>query len=98
LLTRARSLAKYWEDAGHALRDLPHVVDVRNYGLILGLELESIPGKAGTRGFEVFTRCFERGVLVRQTGDIIALSPPLVIEKAQIDQIFGTLSEVLRGP
>ena len=98
LLTRARSLAKYWEDGGHALRGLPHVVDVRNYGLILGLELESIPGKAGTRGYEVFTRCFERGVLVRQTGDIIALSPPLIIEKAQIDQIFGTLSEVLRGP
>jgi beta-alanine--pyruvate transaminase len=97
LLTRAASLAKYWEDAAHALRDLPHVVDVRNYGLILGLELEPIAGKPGTRGFEVFTRCFERGVLVRQTGEVIALSPPLIIEKPQIDQIFGTLREVLRG-
>jgi beta-alanine--pyruvate transaminase len=97
LLTRAASLGKYWEDAAHALRGLPHVIDVRNYGLILGLELEPIPGKVGTRGYEVFTRCFERGVLVRQTGDVIALSPPLIVEKAQIDQIFGTLSEVLRG-
>jgi len=97
LLTRAASLGKYWEDAAHALRGLPHVIDVRNYGLILGLELEPIAGKAGTRGYEVFTRCFERGVLVRQTGDVIALSPPLIVEKAQIDQIFGTLSEVLRG-
>jgi len=97
LLTRAASLGKYWEDAAHALRGLPHVIDVRNYGLIFGLELEPIPGKMGTRGYEVFTRCFERGVLVRQTGDVIALSPPLIVEKAQIDQIFGTLSEVLRG-
>jgi beta-alanine--pyruvate transaminase len=79
------------------LRDSPNVVDIRNYGLILGLELESIPGKGGVRGFEVFTRCFERGVLVRQTGDVIALSPPLIVEKPQIDQIFGTLREVLRA-
>ncbi|MBV8877548.1 MAG: aspartate aminotransferase family protein [Gammaproteobacteria bacterium] len=97
LLTRAASLAKYWEDAAHALRDLPQVVDVRNYGLILGLELEPIAGRPGARGFEVFARCFERGVLVRQTGEVIALSPPLIIEKPQIDQIFDTLREVLRA-
>ena len=97
LLTRARSLAGYWEESAHALRGLPHVIDVRNYGLILGLELAGIPGKPGARAFEVFTRCFERGVLVRQTGDIIALSPPLVIEKAQVEQLFATLSDVLRA-
>jgi beta-alanine--pyruvate transaminase len=97
LLTRAQELAQYWEDAAHALRPLPHVVDIRNYGLILGLELGSIPGKVGARAFEVFLKCFERGVLVRVTGDVIALSPPLIVERAQIDQIFGTLSEVLRG-
>ena len=97
LLTRAAALAKYWEDAAHALRGLPHVIDVRNYGLILGLELAPVPGKPGARGFEVFNRCFERGVFVRQTGDVIALSPPLIIEKPQIDQIFATLSEALRA-
>ena len=97
LLTRAKSLAGPWEDAAHSLRELPHVVDIRNYGLILGLELESIPGKAGTRAFEVYTKCFERGLLIRQTGDIIALSPPLIVEPAQIDQIFSTLREVLQG-
>jgi beta-alanine--pyruvate transaminase len=95
LLTRARSLGKYWEDAAHSLRGLPHVLDIRTYGLILGLELEPIPGKAGTRAFEVFTRCFERGVMVRQTGDTIAASPPLIIEPSHIDQLFGTLREVL---
>ncbi len=97
LLTRAKSLSKAWEDAAHSLRGLPQVIDVRNYGLILGLELEPLPGKAGARGFDVFLKCFERGVLVRQTGDIIALSPALVIEPAQIDQIFETLRSVLRG-
>ena len=97
LLNRVKSLAKTWEDAAHALRGLPHVIDVRNYGLIMGLELEPLPGKPGARAYEVFTRCFERGVYVRQTGDVIAVSPPLIIEPAQIEEIFGTLSEVLRG-
>ncbi len=97
LLTRARTLAGKWEDAAHALRGLPHVLDVRNYGLILGLELAPIAGKAGARAFEVYTKCFERGLLVRQTADILALSPPLTITPAQIDEMFGTLSAVLRG-
>ncbi len=97
LLRRAKSLSKVWEDAAHSLRGLPHVIDVRNYGLILGLELEPLPGKAGARGFDVFLKCFERGVLVRQTGDIIALSPALIIEPTHIDQIFETLGAVLRG-
>ena len=97
LLTRAKTLARYWEDAAHSLKGLPHVIDIRNYGLILGLELASIPGKVGARAFEVYTKCFERGLLVRQTGDILALSPPLIIERPQIDQIFATLAEVLKG-
>jgi beta-alanine--pyruvate transaminase len=97
LLTRAKSLAKTWEDAAHSLCGLPHVIDVRNYGLILGLELESIPGKVGARAFDVFLQCFERGLLVRQTGDILALSPPLIVQPAHIDQMFTTIGEVLQG-
>ncbi len=91
LLTRAKTLAKYWEEAAHSLRGLPHVIDVRNYGLILGLEFEPIPGKPGARAFEVFTKCFERGLLVRQTADIIALSPPLIIEQGRSSR-FSRLS------
>jgi beta-alanine--pyruvate transaminase len=97
LLTRAKSLAGKWEDAAHALKGLPHVIDVRNYGLILGLELAPIAGKPGARAFEVYTRCFERGLLIRQTADILALSPPLIVTPEQIEEMFGTLSEVLRG-
>ncbi len=96
LLTRAASLAPEWENAVHSLRGLPHVMDMRNYGLIGAVELEPRAGKAGTRGFEVFLKCFERGVMVRQTGDTIALSPPLIIESKQIARIIETLGAVIR--
>jgi beta-alanine--pyruvate transaminase len=96
LLTRARSLSADWQEAAHSLKDQPHVLDVRSYGLICAIELA--PGaKPGARGYEVFLKCFERGMLVRFTGDTIALSPPLIIERSQIEQIFGTLREVLRA-
>jgi beta-alanine--pyruvate transaminase len=97
LLTRAKSLSQYWEDAAHGLRGLPNVIDVRNYGLILGLELEPAAGRPGSRAYGVFVDCFERGLLVRQTGDIIALSPPLVVERSQIDRMFETLADALRN-
>jgi beta-alanine--pyruvate transaminase len=96
LLTRAKSLAQAWEDAAHSLKGLPHVIDVRNYGLMLGLELEPIAGKPGARAFDLYVKCFERGLLTRQTGDIIALSPPLIIERQHIQQIFETIGSVLR--
>jgi beta-alanine--pyruvate transaminase len=96
LLTRAATLSSTWEEAMHGLRGLPNVIDVRNYGLIGGVELEPRAGKPGARAFEVFLKCFERGVMVRQTGDVIALSPPLIIEPKQIAQILETLHGVLR--
>jgi beta-alanine--pyruvate transaminase len=69
---------------------------LRNLGLLAGIELESRLGKPSERGFEAFLKCFEKGALVRTTGDIIALSPPLIIEKAQIDQLFSIIAEVLK--
>lgn len=96
LFQRAADLADYFADAVHSLRGLPHVIDIRNLGLVAGIELESIPGKPSARAFDCFVRCFEQGVLIRTTGDIIALSPPLIIEKRQIDELIGKLAEVLR--
>jgi beta-alanine--pyruvate transaminase len=96
LLTRAASLASEWENAVHSLRGLPHVIDVRNYGLIGAVELEPRAGKPGTRAFEVFLKCFERGVMVRQTGETIAMSPPLIIESKQIERLIETLAAVIR--
>jgi beta-alanine--pyruvate transaminase len=96
LFNRAKALAPYWENAVHGLKDLPNIVDLRNIGLVAGIELAPIAGKPGARAFDVYLKCFERGLLVRQTGDIIALSPPLIIEKSQIDDMFGLLREVLK--
>jgi beta-alanine--pyruvate transaminase len=97
LLTRAATLSAQWEDAVHSLRGVPAVIDVRNYGLIGAVELEPRAGKPGARAFDVFLKCFERGVMVRQTGDVIAMSPPLIIEPKQIARIVETLAEVIRG-
>jgi beta-alanine--pyruvate transaminase len=95
LFQRAAELAPYWEQCAHSLRGLPHVIDIRNVGLVVGIELEPIPGKPTARAFEAFVRAWEKGVLIRTTGDTIAMSPPLIIQKAQIDQLFGTVREIL---
>ncbi len=91
LLTRAGELQGYFGEAVHSLRDCAHVIDIRNIGLVGGIELAPRPGEPGKRAFDVFLDCYEKGVLIRTTGDTIALSPPLVIERGQIDQIVDTL-------
>lgn len=97
VIENAHGLAPYWEQALHSLRGLPHVMDLRNLGLIGAIELASIPDRAGARGTEAFRRAFEAGLLIRTTGDVIAMSPPLVLTRGHIDRIFETLSQVLRG-
>ncbi len=96
LLTRANDMAPYWADGVHSLKGLPHVIDLRNLGLIGAVELDPIPGKPGLRGYNTFVRAFEQGLLLRVTGDIIAMSPPLIIEKQHIDQVFSILGGVLK--
>ena len=97
LFERAAQMAPYFEQAAHGLRGLPFVKDVRNLGMVCGIELESIPGKPAARAYEVFKQCFwEQGVLIRTTGDIIALSPPLIIDQSQIDTLFGAIGDVLK--
>ncbi|MEQ3642928.1 MULTISPECIES: aspartate aminotransferase family protein [Paracoccus] len=96
LLTRAASLETYWQEAIHGLRDHPNVIDIRNMGLIGAVELAPIEGQPGKRAFDIFVRAFEAGILIRVTGDIIAMSPPLIISEAQIDHLIGTLGEVLK--
>ena len=81
----------------HSLREHPNVIDIRNEGLIAGIELAPIAGEPTRRAFQAFLDCYEKGVLIRTTGDIIALSPPLIISRAQIDELVGTLGDVLRG-
>ncbi|HEU4994952.1 MAG TPA: aspartate aminotransferase family protein [Gemmatimonadaceae bacterium] len=95
LAARANSLAPYFEQAVHSLRDHPHVIDIRNEGLMAGIELEPRPGKPTARALDAYLDCFREGVLIRYTGDTIALSPPLIIEKGQIDRIITTLGKAL---
>ena len=95
LLTRAASLAKQWEDAVQSLRESPYVIDIRNIGLVAGIELQPRAGSPGSRAYEIFVQAFERGVLIRTTGDIIALSPPLIVEPKHIDQLVTTVRELL---
>src|SRR5574341_724259 len=97
LLTRAASLEKYWEEAVHSLKGTPHVIDIRNCGLMAAIEFEPRPGEPGRRAYEAFVRAFEAGVLVRVTGDIIAMSPPLIVEKSQIDRIFDCVRSEIRA-
>jgi beta-alanine--pyruvate transaminase len=97
ILANAQSMQSYWADAVHSLKGLPHVIDIRTIGLIAGIELQPIEGKPGARAFAAFKQAFADGVLIRTTGDIIALSPPLVLQKQHIDELFGKLATVLKN-
>ncbi|WP_426232546.1 aspartate aminotransferase family protein [Pararhizobium sp. DWP3-4] len=96
LLTRAAELQDDWHDAMHSLKGLPHVTDIRTIGLIAGIELAPRDGAPGARAYDVFVDCFERGLLIRVTGDIIAFSPPLIAEKSHIEDIVSMLGDALK--
>ncbi len=94
---RARAIEPYWERSVHSLRGLPNVIDIRNAGLIAGIELAPRAGQPTERAVRVFQRCFDAGLLIRTTADIIALSPPLIIETAHVDRIVETLGDAIRA-
>jgi len=96
LFDHANHLSGYWEEAVHSLKGFPHVIDIRNLGLVAGIELESIPSKVGSRAYDCLVRCFENGLLIRTTGDIVALSPPLIIQEHHIDHMIEMLGAVLK--
>ncbi len=97
LFTRAATLASHWESVLHALRPLPNVVDIRNIGLMGAVELAPRDGLPGARGMDCLAGAFKRGLLVRVTGDTIALSPPLISERAHLDEMGTILTDVIRS-
>lgn len=97
LLTRASTMAPVFGNALHSLEGVPHVIDVRNIGLVGGIELEPIPGHPGKRAFDAYLECWDRGLMIRTTGDTIALSPPLIVESGHIDQMVSTIADVLKA-
>ncbi len=92
---RALAIEPYWQEAVHSLRGTANVIDIRNAGLIAGIELAPRAGKPTDRAVRIFQRCFDAGVLIRTTGDIIALSPPLIVERAHIDRLIGTIADAV---
>jgi beta-alanine--pyruvate transaminase len=96
LFDRAQAMAPYWEEALHSLKDAPNVIDIRNIGLMGAVELAPRQGKPGARGFDAFLAVYEAGALVRLTGDTLAMSPPLIIEREQVDQLVDIIGGVLR--
>jgi beta-alanine--pyruvate transaminase len=97
LFARALAMEPYWRAAVHSLKDARHVIDIRDFGLIAGIELEPRPGAPTARAMAAFETAFDQGLLIRVTGDIIALSPPLIIEQGQVDQVVETIRAVLAG-
>jgi beta-alanine--pyruvate transaminase len=95
LFERGNELAPYFEEAVHSLKGMPHVIDIRNLGLMGAIELEPLAGHPGKRAYQCFLDCYEKGVLVRSAGETIAITPPLIANRQHIDQIVGTLGEAL---
>lgn len=95
LFDKADELGDYWADAAHNLKGKKHIVDIRTIGLVAGIELEPRPGAPTRRATELFHACFDNGLLVRATGDILALSPPLIMDKSHIDEMFGKLGDLV---
>jgi beta-alanine--pyruvate transaminase len=95
LFTRAAELAEVWADALHALRDLSLVTDIRNLGLMAGIDVAPRADAPGARGYAAMVAAFEAGVLIRATGDTLAMSPPLIVSEAQIDQLVSTVRAVI---
>ncbi len=96
LFEHANERSSYWENALHSLKGTDPIIDIRNLGLVAGIEMEAKEGKPGTRGYDVFTNAFHNhDLLLRITGDTIALSPPLIAEKEHIDQIVDILRKII---
>ncbi|MFV0799875.1 aspartate aminotransferase family protein [Brucella sp. MAB-22] len=96
LLTRGAELANHWQEALHSLKGVSNVIDIRNLGLVGAIELSSRKDAPGARAYDVFVDCFKKGLLIRVTGDVIALSPPLIVEKEQIDTIVSVLGDAIK--
>jgi len=97
LFERAAEMEASLEDALHGLRGEPHVIDIRNYGLIGAVELEPIEGRPTARAIDIFRKCYDAGVIIRTTGDIVAFSPPLIIEDSHIEQVVDTVRNAIRS-
>jgi beta-alanine--pyruvate transaminase len=98
LFARAKKLEPVWADAAMTLKGIPHVLDVRTVGLTAGIDLAARPDAVGQRGYEVLERAFhDESLMIRAVGDTLALTPPLIVSEAQIEEIFSKVAKLLRA-
>ncbi len=95
LLTRVKEIEQHFEDAVHSLKGKPHIIDIRNIGLMGAIELQPREDGAGKRGYDLMVDCYKSGLLIRVTGDIVAMSPPLIVKTSEIDEIVSMLGAAL---
>ena len=93
---QVRELEPLFEDAIHSLADHPLVTDVRNFGLMGGIDLAPREGAPGMRGLEVHKKCFwEEDIVVRHSADLLQFSPFLNSRPDDITMTFETVRKVL---
>jgi beta-alanine--pyruvate transaminase len=98
LFERAKKLESVWADAAMGLKGLPNVLDIRCVGLTAGIDLASRPGAVGKRAYDAMVKAFaDESVMVRSTGDTLALTPPLIVSQREIEEIFGKVARVIKA-
>jgi beta-alanine--pyruvate transaminase len=95
LFERANKMATVLAKAVHSLKGVKHVIDIRSFGLVAAIELESRAGAPGARAFDAFLKAYDKGVLIRSAADNIVLSPAFIIEDSEIQQIVSVLGDVI---
>ncbi len=96
LFSRGAELQDFWHETVHSLKGLPNVIDIHTIGLVAGVELAPRDGAVGARAYDVFIDCFQNGLMVRYTGDVIAFSPPLIAEKSHIEELVSKLGDAIK--
>ena len=96
MLTRGSTMADYWRDGLHSLKGLPNVIDIRNVGLMGAVEVAPRKDAAGARGYDLMVDCFNHGLYLRQSGDSLAVSPPLIVERSHIDEMVSILGDAIK--
>ncbi|MFL5101220.1 MAG: aminotransferase class III-fold pyridoxal phosphate-dependent enzyme, partial [Xanthobacteraceae bacterium] len=98
LFQRARTLEPMWMDAAMGLKGLPNVLDIRTSGITAAIDLAAKPDAVGRRGYDAMEKAFhDHGVMVRNMGDTLAVTPPLIVSESQVAEIFDKLARVIRA-
>jgi beta-alanine--pyruvate transaminase len=95
---RSKKLEPKWADAAMGLKGLPNVLDIRTIGLTAGIDLASRPDAVGRRAYDAMVHAFNNeNLVVRVTGETIALTPPLIVSESEIGEIFEKVAKTIKA-